>query len=77
MRASRRHDGDLLFAFVLGGSCTLECAGGASEPLVEGDAFCIPAGLAHALTGCSEQFEMLEASLPAIGRQGTVSATRS
>ena len=67
MRAARDHQGELLFTFILRGTCTLDCAGGAPEPLHPGDAFCVPAGRAHAVDGCSEPFEMLEVSLPAIG----------
>jgi quercetin dioxygenase-like cupin family protein len=63
--AARNHEGELLFAFVLRGTCALEGAGGPPETIRSGDAFCVPAGRAHSLGECSESFEMLEVRLPA------------
>ncbi|HTE52119.1 MAG TPA: cupin domain-containing protein [Kofleriaceae bacterium] len=59
------HRGELLFGFVLRGQIALECDGRATEPLAAGDAFAVPAGLAHRLAGWSADLELLEVSLPA------------
>ena len=59
------HTGDILFAFVLAGSTTLRGEGQGSHALSEGDAYVIPPHLKTELTGCSEDLEILEVSLPA------------
>jgi quercetin dioxygenase-like cupin family protein len=58
------HDVEFVFGFVLRGSCTLACEGHDPAELLDGDTFVIPAGLVHALTGCSPDFELLDVTLP-------------
>jgi quercetin dioxygenase-like cupin family protein len=60
-----RHDGELLFAFVLAGALTLEVDGAAPAPLGAGDSVVIPAGRDHRLAACSGDLEWLEVTLPA------------
>ncbi|RMF34608.1 MAG: cupin domain-containing protein [Alphaproteobacteria bacterium] len=60
-----RHDGDILFGFVMEGGVTLEGEGRESYRLSAGDAFVIPPGLATRLSGASADLEWLEVSLPA------------
>jgi len=55
-----RHDGELLFVFVLSGGATLRCQGSADERLTEGDACVVPAGVEHAWTECEPGVELLE-----------------
>jgi quercetin dioxygenase-like cupin family protein len=57
------HRGELLFGFVLEGGAILECAG--AHALSACDAFVIPAGEAWGLRDCTEDFELLQAELPA------------
>ena len=59
------HSGEFLFLFVLDGSATLEAEGHAAEKLGAGDALTIPAKLAHSLTACSPDLQLLEVALPA------------
>ncbi len=58
------HDAEFVFGFVLRGSCTLECDGVAPTDLLDGDTFVVPAGIVHALTSCSPDFELLDVTLP-------------
>ncbi|KAI3332853.1 RmlC-like cupin domain-containing protein [Ustulina deusta] len=58
------HDSDILFTFVLSGSCTLHGQGQGSQILSEGDAYTLPPGLKTCLTSCSEDLSLLEVSLP-------------
>jgi mannose-6-phosphate isomerase-like protein (cupin superfamily) len=60
------HDAELLFMFVLDGGATLRCAG--RNRLAPGDAFAIPAGMAHAIEECSGDLALLEVTLPAVVR---------
>ena len=60
-----RHEGELLFMFVLAGGLTLRCDGKRAERLTAGDSFVVPAGLWHELDQCSEDIELLEVCLPA------------
>jgi mannose-6-phosphate isomerase-like protein (cupin superfamily) len=60
-----RHAGEFLLLFVLAGSMRLVAAGHGDEPFAAGDSVTIPAGIAHALTECSRDLELLEVSLPA------------
>ena len=60
-----RHDAELLFTFVMAGTATLECEGRASETLAAGDAFVVPAGLAHRLSDGGAGLEVLDVALPA------------
>ncbi len=60
--------GELTLSFILSGMGTLEIEGRPPEPIERGDAFCVPAGLTHVLTGCSTPFEMLEVVVPAYAR---------
>jgi mannose-6-phosphate isomerase-like protein (cupin superfamily) len=57
------HSGELMFAFVLEGSATLERSG--EYPLGPCDAFVIPAGEAWGLSSCSADFQLLQVALPA------------
>jgi quercetin dioxygenase-like cupin family protein/catechol 2,3-dioxygenase-like lactoylglutathione lyase family enzyme len=59
------HTSDILFTFVLSGSMTLRGEGQGAHALSEGDAYVIPPGMKTALTGCSEDVQLLEVSLPA------------
>jgi len=59
-----RHDSDILFGFVMEG--TLELQGEGRDPvrLSPGDAFVIPPGMATRFGAPSDDFELLEVSLP-------------
>jgi len=65
------HDAEFVFLFVLSGSVTFEhtadevprLAAGRHE-LVAGDTVVVPAGLAHRLTDCSPDLELLDVTLP-------------
>ncbi len=59
------HTSDILFTFVLSGSITLSAQAQGAHALSEGDAYVIPPGLKTALTGGSENLQLLEVSLPA------------
>jgi len=58
------HDTDILFAFVMAGTVTLHGAGRAPYDLETGDAFVIPPGMKTRLADVSDDFELLEVSLP-------------
>ncbi|MFO7565244.1 MAG: cupin domain-containing protein [Enhygromyxa sp.] len=60
-----KHEGELMFVFLLAGELTLRCDGQRARPLVSGDCFVIPPGLWHELDQCSEDIELLELCLPA------------
>jgi quercetin dioxygenase-like cupin family protein len=60
-----RHEGALLFLFVLGGSTALRGEGRGDERLGRGDARVVPAGVEHALAECSADLEVLQVALPA------------
>jgi quercetin dioxygenase-like cupin family protein len=57
------HDGEFQFMFVLAGAATLDAEGAPPAALAAGDAFTVPAGLAHALTAVSPDLELLAVSL--------------
>ena len=59
-----RHDGDIVFTFVMSGAMTLE--GEANDPcrLSPGDAFVIPPGMATRYADATPDLELLEVSLP-------------
>ena len=59
-----RHDGDILFGFVMEGGMTLAAEGQADAPLAPGDAFTIPPGLVTRFADCSPDLELLEVALP-------------
>lgn len=61
----RRHDGELLFAFVLCGEAVLESSGWADERLSAGDAFVVPAADRYTLSAVSSDLELLEVTSPA------------
>jgi quercetin dioxygenase-like cupin family protein len=61
-----RHDAQLLFTFVLAGASTLRCEGRGPCLVSAGDAFVVPAGLAHGLSECSEDLELLEVRVPGL-----------
>lgn len=57
------HTGELMFAFLLEGSATLQRDG--DHPLAACDSFVIPAGEAWSLTNCSADLQLLQVVLPA------------
>ena len=59
-----KHEGDILFTFVMSGSMTLEGEGKEPFRLAPGDAFVIPPGMATRYADCSSDLELLEVSLP-------------
>ena len=59
-----RHDADILFGFVMEGSLTLEGEGRDPAELVAGDAFVIPPGMTTHWRDPSDDFELLEVTLP-------------
>ena len=59
-----RHQGDILFTFVLAGTLQLEGDGKAPCMLSPGDAFVIPPGMATRYANASRDLEVLEVSLP-------------
>lgn len=59
------HDAELHFGFVLAGSVSLEFEGEPALRLASADAVTIPAGERHRWREASEDFELLEVSLPA------------
>ena len=59
-----RHDGDILFTFVMSGEMTLEGEGKDPYRLSPGDAFVIPPGMATRYFEPSEDLELLEVALP-------------
>ena len=59
-----QHDADILFSFVMDGTMTLHGEGKDPHQLEPGDAFVIPPGMATRYTEMSEDFELLEVSLP-------------
>jgi len=59
------HAGEFLFLFVLAGGAVLKAEGRAAERLAAGDAVTMPAKLAHSLSECSADLELLEVALPA------------
>ncbi len=62
--ARTRHDSDILFAFVMGGEMTLEGEGKDPFRLTRGDAFVTPPGMTTSWADPTEDFELLEVSLP-------------
>ena len=59
-----KHDGDILFTFVMEGSMTLEGEGKDPYDLLPGDAFVIPPGMATRYLNPSDDIELLEVALP-------------
>ncbi len=59
-----RHDGDILFGFVMEGATVLEGEDQAARALEPGDAFVIPPGMKTRLSQLSDDFELLEVALP-------------
>lgn len=59
-----RHDSDILFGFVMGGEMTLHGEGKEPFRLSRGDAFVTPPGMSTCWADPSEDFELLEVSLP-------------
>jgi len=58
------HDTDIHFTFVMDGRMTLEADGHPARDLEAGDAFVTPPGLVTRYANCSNDLELLEASLP-------------
>lgn len=65
-----KHEGDILFGFVMKGGMLLEGEGKEPYRLEPGDAFVIPPGMATRFSDPSADLELLEVSLP--GNPGTV-----
>ena len=59
-----RHNGDILFNFVMSGEMTLEGEGKEPYRLARGDAFVIPPGMATRYADATPDLELLEVSLP-------------
>lgn len=59
-----RHQGDILFGFVMQGGMTLEGQGKDPFRLAPGDAFVIPPGMATRFSDGTPDLELLEVSLP-------------
>ncbi len=59
-----KHDGDILFSFVMSGTMVLEGEGKEPYGLSPGDAFVIPPGMATRYADASRELELLEVSLP-------------
>ncbi len=59
-----KHDGDILFTFVMSGEMTLHGEGKDPYRLSSGDAFVIPPGLATRYTDATTDLELLEVTLP-------------
>lgn len=66
-----RHNGDILFSFVLDGSMVLEGEGQEPYALEAGDAFVIPPEMKTRYSNPSDDLEILEVSLP--GKFDTIS----
>ncbi len=60
-----RHDGDILFGFLMDGTMTLQGEGQPDHSLTPGDAFVIPPGMKTRFSSVSNDLEFLEVSLPA------------
>lgn len=60
-----RHDGDILFGFVRGGSMSLEVDGHPRRGLAAGDAFVLPPRVTVGMHAPSDDLEILEVALPA------------
>lgn len=58
------HDADILFGFVMAGGVTLEGEGKDPYRLARGDAFVIPPGMRTRLSDATDDFELMEVSLP-------------
>lgn len=61
-----KHDGDILFTFVMAGAMTLEGEGKEPYRLAPGDAFVIPPGFATRYSDPSPDLQLLEVSLPGV-----------
>jgi quercetin dioxygenase-like cupin family protein len=59
-----KHDGDILFTFVMSGGMTLEGEGKDPYRLSPGDAFVIPPGMATRYADATPDLELLEVTLP-------------
>lgn len=59
-----RHDGEFAFLFVLEGGMTLKAE--AVRTLKAGDSVVLPAGPDYGISGCTDDVELLEVTLPAL-----------
>ena len=59
-----KHEGDILFTFVMSGEMTLEGEGKDPYRLSPGDAFVIPPGMATRYSATTPDLQLLEVSLP-------------
>ena len=69
-----RHEGDILFTFVMAGGMVLEGEGRAPVALSAGDAFVIPPGMATRYADPTPDLELLEVALPGSAPTGRVAA---
>ncbi|MHA3916619.1 cupin domain-containing protein [Halovulum sp. GXIMD14793] len=58
------HEADINFFFVLEGCATLTADGHPSHQIEAGDAFVVPPGLDTGFNDCSQDFEVMEVTLP-------------
>jgi quercetin dioxygenase-like cupin family protein len=63
-----RHDGDILFTFVMSGGMVLEGQGKDPYRLASGDAFVIPPGMATRYGAPTPDLQLLEVTLPGVFR---------
>ncbi len=60
-----RHNGELMFIFVLSGALNLDCGAAGMQPLQAGDAVVVPPDQDYVLAGNGTDLEFLEVALPA------------
>ena len=60
-----RHDGELMFIFVLSGALSLDCGAAGMQPLQAGDAVVVAPDQDYVLAGSGPDLEFLEVALPA------------
>ena len=71
------HDAEFQMLFVLHGRVQLHRQEADCVELKEGDCVVVPAGMAHGLSGCSEDLQLLDVVLPSEGTELSVQLTPS
>ena len=71
------HDAEFQMLFVLHGRVQLHRQEADCVELKEGDCVVVPAGMAHGLSGCSEDLQLLDVVLPSEGAELSVQVTPS
>jgi quercetin dioxygenase-like cupin family protein len=61
-----KHDGDILFNFVVKGAMTLEGEGKPRHRLSAGDAFVVPPRMATRYSEATKDLELMEVTLPGV-----------